>query len=253
MCGELTYKAKTTLSDDYLTTSEWPVNYNPATRTLRVRSSDVSLGTKITVTIFTYLEQYPDGMVETNTNEVSLVDICRQPTINAPPSVFPAPKYEYDSGATNNPTLEINYGPSPLNEFSLEEDRCSIKEITCVFILFFPPSPTFPSTSCELDLDGTTTTYDPATGSFSLTSNNKSTLPVGFYQLTVTALAGIVTNDVTKIIQVVDPCLTTPLTIVDPDHFKSKLTYYLGYPEETQTWTFAQLVTKPTAVDCGPY
>ena len=50
-----------------------------------------------------------------------------------------------------------------------------------------------------------------------------------------------------------DPCVTTALTIVDPDHFNAKLTYYLGYPEETQTWTFAQLVTKPTTVDCGPY
>ena len=54
----------------------------------------------------------------------------------------------------------------------------------------------------------------------------------------------------TFVMTLVDPCLTTQLTIIDPDPFEDQ-TYILRAAQIDQIWNIDNLITKDTLVDCG--
>ena len=98
--------------------------------------------------------------------------------------------------------------------------------------------------------DGTTQgVFSVITGNYEFYSSDMANYPPGDYTFEVTATLGSISNKITFVMTLVDPCPTTTLTINSP--FVPKL-YTLRDPQIDQSWNINSIVSKATAVDCGP-
>ena len=77
------------------------------------------------------------------------------------------------------------------------------------------------------------------------------TYPPGTYDLEIMGTVGNKSASTTVTVTLVDPCLTTILTIVDPDPFDNQ-NYILRDPQMDTIFDINSLMTKGTLVDCGP-
>jgi len=132
----------------------------------------------------------------------------------------------------------------------------------------FTPNPPIciPSYSCKvisgprLDLcaisDGTTSgIFSEITGNYEFYSTDLANYPAGQYTFEITGTLGTagtpgaITKKITFVLNLVDPCPTTELTINSP--FADQ-TYTLRDPLIDQPWDIGTIVTRATLVDCGP-
>jgi len=107
-----------------------------------------------------------------------------------------------------------------------------------------------PSLDLCAKADGTTQgVFSVITGNYEFYSTDMAKYPPGDYTFEITATLGSISKKITFVMTLVDPCPTTTLTINSP--FVPKL-YTLRDPQIDQSWNINSIVSKATAVDCGP-
>ena len=79
---------------------------------------------------------------------------------------------------------------------------------------------------CSITDGDTVATFDSSTGNYEFTSIDMASYPAGVYTFTITGTVGAKSVTSTFVMTIVDPCLTTTLSIILPDPFEDK-TYIL--------------------------
>jgi hypothetical protein len=94
-------------------------------------------------------------------------------------------------------------------------------------------------------------TFDPVTRTFELSTTDKARCPPGPYPFTIEGCLGEICDQVDVTIDIVDPCLTTALTL-GANPFAGYTEHNLGQNTQSLPWNKTGLLTKSTSIDCGP-
>lgn len=84
--------------------------------------------------------------------------------------------------------------------------------------------------------------FDGTVATYTVTTADMVSYPPGQYTFEITGHVGSNNSAETFIATFVDPCPTTPLTIITPDPFVDA-TYRLRSPAQNQPWDIANLIT----------
>ena len=103
---------------------------------------------------------------------------------------------------------------------------------------------------CNL-LDATINAVFTGTGTYKVTTADMVNYPPGAYNFEITGHVGSNNAKETFIATFVDPCTTTPLSIITPEPFVDT-TYRLRTPAMNLPWDIDNLITQESLVDCGP-
>ena len=102
---------------------------------------------------------------------------------------------------------------------------------------------------CAITNGSTHGVFSEITGNYEFYSTDMANFPAGDYTFKITGTVGTKSAYITFVMTLVDPCPTTQLTINNP--FVDQ-TYTLRDAEINQQWNIANILSRATAVDCGP-
>ena len=193
-----------------------PVGYNAFTRTHTVYSENFSLIGQHTYTVSAFLTDYPSLTSPTPdpSATINFIDPCPNPeSLLATQQVDPD-DYDYTGQA---PSVKFT-----LNAFVVEPPVCDF-QYSCQVI-----------SGDRLDLcqisDGSTQgVFDPISGNYEFFTEDMVNFKPGEYTFEITGTVGSQSTSATFVMTLVDPCLTTKLSIIEPDPFED-LTYTLRDP-----------------------
>ena len=169
--------------------------------------------------------------------EVILIDPCLDIAVVTSTVQSNPPEYFYEE--PTNPSLQWSVSPPYSTDYT-----CPI-----VYSCMVTMSPTGVDI-CSIIAGVSSAQFDPS-GTYVFTSYDMVTYPPGDYTFEITGTVGTKSATSTFVMTLVDPCLTTALSIIDPDPFTDQ-TYILRDPQIDLLWDINNLITKETLVDCGP-
>ena len=208
LCGKLAYTAKFE-SEPIDAMTKPPMSYDTNTLSFVIYSEDLSLlGTRV-ITVAAHLEAYP--LTKTAKPDVAttieIVDPCLDPfSLISTAQTNPDP-YVYKS--QERPAVHLKFA-----QFTVNPDA-SVCPITYSCTVISGPR----SDICQITDNETISTFDTASGNYSFISLDMINFPPGDYIFEITGRVGAKTATATFTMTIVDPCLTTALTINKPKSF----------------------------------
>ena len=103
---------------------------------------------------------------------------------------------------------------------------------------------------CAFVSGTTVATFDSSTGNFSFSSIDTANYSPGLYSFEITGTVGTKSDKVIISVELIGPCSTAEITLLPSP--VSDDTYILRDPLQTQTWSYTDVLTIDTGVDCGP-
>lgn len=241
LCGTVSYSS--TFDGNDITDTSQPVGYHASNRTHDVYSESLALidttdGQNLKpYTVTAYLTSYTTVTSSQASGIIEFLDPCPSPeSVTAPAQTNPA-DYYYTASSPKMAFVASGY--------TVEPSICTI-----VYSCVLTSSPIGTDTDlCALTDGNTSGVFDPITGNYDFSSIDMANYLPGDYTFTITGTVGDKSVAKTFTVTFVDPCPTTVLTLNSPFVDKS---YTLRDVQIDQKWDIDAILTRATAVDCGP-
>ena len=213
--------------------------YDTADRTFDTYSEDFAiLGTR-KITVAAYLTSHPVTKTTTPDAEtnIEIINPCLDPfSLTSTAQINPAP-YIYKS--TTRPSIIFT-----LSQYNVDP-------IASVCPITYSCAVTGSRTDiCSITDGETKATFGTTTGDYTFTSYDMVNYLPGDYEFTITGTVGAKSVTSTWTMTLVDPCLTTQLTIKNPAPFFEQ-DYILRDSQMNRFWDLDTIVSRKTPVDCG--
>jgi hypothetical protein len=180
------------------------------------------------------LIDYPSVNSVQETTQIEFIGRCANlESVNAPAQVDPADYYYTNSG------LEFT-----LNPYTVTPTGCGVIVYSCEVISGSRTD------LCLINEAETVATFDAVHGHYSFKSSDMESFSPGEFLFKITGTAEDKSASSTFTVTFVDPCPTATLSLVDPSPFTDQTVYRMQ--DNTQSWSFASVVTSSTAINCGP-
>ena len=103
---------------------------------------------------------------------------------------------------------------------------------------------------CSIDLEGTTSSFDSGTGTFTFESINMVEVPPGLYTIRITGTVGSKSDFIELTVELVNPCPTAELVLSDGPI--PSFDYVLRSEPISKQWDITDIIDSTNVlVDCG--